>query len=174
MEEGGDAEPIGYIPLSQGENSDEDHDEDHDDEHHNSSNADDGYAEMQSDVEDDPETKDRDANDDGQGYDGYLRTPTRDGALPVPMIPQAIEIELGDDDPAAEKISDEDAKTIARIMSSISLPTPDWAKSIPEDRWMPKIVRRTEATTVAHPSASSASSSEPRSMDTPDPLPPSS
>ncbi|KAK3812246.1 MAG: hypothetical protein J3Q66DRAFT_404064 [Benniella sp.] len=171
MEEGDDAEPIGYIPLSQGENSDDEHD-DHDDEHHNSSSTGDGYAEMQSDVEGDPRAKDEDTNDDGQGYDSYLRTPTRGGALPVPMIPQAIEIELGDNDPAAEKIPDEDAKTIARIMSSISLPTPDWAKSIPEERWMPKIVRRTEATTVA-PSALSALS-EPRSPDTSDPLPPPS
>ncbi|KAF9942052.1 hypothetical protein BGZ65_011353 [Modicella reniformis] len=147
-QEGEGAEPIGYIPLGQGEESDNDDSDDSVDE-----NA--GYIEIQSDAEEDFENEDED--NDSQGYDGYLRTPTRHGAAPIPVIPQAVQIDLEASDFTAEKIPEEDLKTIAMVMSSISLPAPDWAKSIPEERWLPKIVQQAEATVAS----SSSSSSEP-------------
>ncbi|KAG0058045.1 hypothetical protein BGZ90_005185, partial [Linnemannia elongata] len=60
-----------------------------------------------------------------QGYDGYLRRRNRDGTVPVPVIPTAVQIDLAtlDEDSnedgtaraeaAAELIPEEDLKTIA-------------------------------------------------------------
>ncbi|KAG0229140.1 hypothetical protein B0O80DRAFT_429952 [Mortierella sp. GBAus27b] len=153
VDEGEAAEPVGYIPLDQGEDSDDDS------ENHNGGDENGVYMEMQSDDENDSD------KDDGQGYDDYLRAPTRHGDAPVPVIPQAVQIELEGDDPAAEKIPDEDLKTIAMVMSSISLPAPDWARSIPEERWLPRILQAAEATS----SVSSVSSSGSGSLDAADP-----
>jgi hypothetical protein len=85
-----------------------------------------------------------DDDEEGQGYDGYLRSTLRDGTVPVPVIPAAVEIELDDDERTAEKIPEDDLRTIAMVMSSFSLPAPDWARSIPEERWLPKIVQQAE------------------------------
>ncbi|KAG0281559.1 hypothetical protein BGZ95_002367 [Linnemannia exigua] len=157
-------EPFGYIPLDQGDfngNGDDDEDEEAEDEESNNNT---GYTQMQSD--DDYS----DAEGVEQGYDGYLRRRNRDGTVPVPVIPAAVQIDLdnlnndlGDGDgndsddrsgtaraeAAAELIPDEDLKTIAMVMSSFSLPAPDWAQSIPEDRWLPRIVQRAGADTGA-------------------------
>ncbi|KAF9272915.1 hypothetical protein BGZ88_004246 [Linnemannia elongata] len=149
-------EPFGYIPLDQGDfNGMDDEDEEEDD------NA--GYAQMESDNENEHEHEngiDQDKADEGdteQGYDGYLRRRNRDGTVPVPVIPTAVQIDLAtlDEDSnedgtaraeaAAELIPEEDLKTIAMVMSSFSLPAPEWAQSIPEDRWLPRIVQRAEA-----------------------------
>ncbi|KAG0049999.1 asparagine-linked glycosylation protein [Gryganskiella cystojenkinii] len=156
-EEEDDSQPIGYIPLDQGDDDDamdEDDDVEVDD-------IEDIYVQMQSDNEEEStpprpsrsrnhrdqnqaEEEEDEGDDDGQGYDGYLHRPLQDGTVPVPVIPSAITIELDqiDNQAASEKIPEEDLQTIAQVMNSFSLPVPDWAKSIPEDRWLPKIVQR--------------------------------
>ncbi|KAF9095230.1 hypothetical protein BGX23_000839 [Mortierella sp. AD031] len=146
-EEGGDSdeemgEPFGYIPLDQGDFNHSDNDDDNSDDE-GESNENGGYDQMLSD-------NDLEDDDTEQGYDGYLRTRNRDGTVPVPVIPEAVQIELGGDGgedntaaAAAELIiPEEDLKTIAMVMSSFSLPAPDWAQSIPEDRWLPRIVQQ--------------------------------
>ncbi|KAF9350418.1 hypothetical protein BGX26_011409 [Mortierella sp. AD094] len=144
-------EPFGYIPLDQGySNLDEDEDEDEDDNNHSGAE---GYDQMLSDGEADQADgkennfeKDEDEDDVGQGYDGYLRSANRDGTMPVPVIPAPVQIELEEaDERSTEQIPEEDLKTIAMVMSSFSLPAPDWAKSIPEERWLPKIVQQAES-----------------------------
>jgi hypothetical protein len=158
-------EPFGYIPLDQGDfnGMDDDDDEDEDEGEEEPSETS-GYAQMDSDNEN--ERNQNEEEDTEQGYDGYLRRRNRDGTVPVPVIPAAVQIELStlngaDDDDiinedgtaatsrraevAAELIPEEDLKTIAMVMSSFSLPAPDWAQSIPEDRWLPRIVQRAEA-----------------------------
>ncbi|GJJ71298.1 hypothetical protein EMPS_03648 [Entomortierella parvispora] len=157
-----DAQPIGYIPLDQGDDGD-----DIDGEEEEEDRGQDAYYTMQSEVEESAgashpsrrrgEGSDQDSSrslgeesvndddDDGQGYDGYLHSPLQNGNIPVPVIPSAIEIEIEQNDAAAEKIPDEDLKTIAQVMSSFSLPAPDWARSIPEERWLPKIVQQATA-----------------------------
>ncbi|KAF9131749.1 hypothetical protein BGW39_001351 [Mortierella sp. 14UC] len=162
-------EPFGYIPLDQGDfNGNGDEDEDEEDAEGEKSNGNTGYAQMQSD-------DDGDAQDTEQGYDGYLRRRNRDGIVPVPVIPAAVQIDLddlkndlADDDDqdgsgtaraeaATELIPDDDLKTIAMVMSSFSLPAPDWAQSIPEDRWLPRIIQRAEAGAAAAATVSSGS-----------------
>ncbi|KAG0372930.1 hypothetical protein BGX24_012389 [Mortierella sp. AD032] len=163
-------EPFGYIPLDQGDfngNSDDYEDEEAEEEE---SDENTGNAQMQSDDDNDTEAIE-------QGYDGYLRRRNRDGTVPVPVIPAAVQIDLdnfdddlGDGDGndndgrsggargevAAELIPDEDLKTIAMVMSSFSLPAPDWAQSIPEDRWLPRIVQRAGVDTGATAAAVAA------------------
>ncbi|KAF9186935.1 hypothetical protein BGZ51_001245 [Haplosporangium sp. Z 767] len=139
------AEPFGYIPLDQGDYSDED-DDDENGEQDGSVSQDDAetnghYDQMQNDEDE--------GEEEGQGYDGYLRRTNRDGTVPVPVIPQAVQIDLESEEGAAELIPEEDLKTIAMVMNSISLPVPDWARSIPEERWLPKIVQQTEASSVS-------------------------
>ncbi|KAF9433746.1 hypothetical protein BGZ76_009026 [Entomortierella beljakovae] len=126
-------EPFGYIPLDQGFENDNDGDEEDDDEDSNRS-GDVGFEQMQSDDEDE---------DEGQGYDGYLRSANREGELPVPVIPSPVQIDLNENtEQTIEQIPEEDLKTIALVMNSFSLPAPDWAKSIPEERWLPRIVQQ--------------------------------
>jgi len=166
-EEEYDAQPIGYIPLDQGDDDDDtDGDEEEED------RGQDEYRAMQSEDEESAEAPqpserrrerdDHDSNqgrgedsvndddDDGQGYDGYLHSPLQNGNIPVPVIPSAIEIEIEQNDAAAEKIPEEDLQTIAQVMSSFSLPAPDWARSIPEERWLPKIVQQATASDRDH------------------------
>ncbi|KAF9152411.1 hypothetical protein BG015_005310 [Linnemannia schmuckeri] len=163
-------EPFGYIPLDQdGDINGMDDDDDEGEEEEEESNENEGYAQMDSDNENEHENAiEQIAEEEGdteQGYDGYLRRRNRDGTVPVPVIPAAVQIDLAtlnDDDElnedgtaaaagvrrseaAAELIPDEDLKTIAMVMSSFSLPAPEWAQSIPEDRWLPRIVQRAEA-----------------------------
>lgn len=153
-------EPFGYIPLDQGDfNGLDDEDEEEDESNDNAR-----YAQMESDNENEHEHEngvDQDNADEEedteQGYDGYLRRRNRDGTVPVPVIPAAVQIDLAtlnedsnEDgtaraEAAAELIPEEDLKTIAMVMSSFSLPAPEWAQSIPEDRWLPRIVQRAEA-----------------------------
>lgn len=153
-------EPFGYIPLDQGDfNGMDDEDEDEDEANDNA-----GYAQMESDNENEHEHENGTDHDNAdkeedteQGYDGYLRRRNRDGTVPVPVIPAAVQIDLAtlnedsnEDgtaraEAAAELIPEEDLKTIAMVMSSFSLPAPEWAQSIPEDRWLPRIVQRAEA-----------------------------
>ncbi|KAI8601473.1 hypothetical protein EDD21DRAFT_374411 [Dissophora ornata] len=141
-------EPFGYIPLDQGEWN-QGNDSDMED-NQSEGDGNEGYDKMQSDsegvhsLESADEGADEDA-DEGEGYNGYLRSPNRNGAVPVPAIPPAVEIELEKDDRAAEQIPEEDLKTIAMVMSSFALPAPDWARSIPEERWLPRIVQQAEA-----------------------------
>ncbi|KAF8924510.1 hypothetical protein BGZ47_003960 [Haplosporangium gracile] len=167
------AEPFGYIPLGQdGDFNGMDDDDEEDEEEGEESNESGGYAQMDSDNENEHENgieqaAEEEEEDTEQGYDGYLRRRNRDGTVPVPVIPAAVQIDLAtlnDDDAlnedgtaaggdggmrrseaAAELIPDEDLKTIAMVMSSFSLPAPEWAHSIPEDRWLPRIVQRAEA-----------------------------
>ncbi|KAF9929403.1 hypothetical protein FBU30_001607 [Linnemannia zychae] len=159
-------EPFGYIPLDQGDyqgNSDDDED----DEEQENSDRNTDYARMQSDNDDDNE-------ETIQGYDGYLRRRNRDGTVPVPMIPEAVQIDLsalnhGDDsnedssaaarvEAAGEPIPEEDLKMIAMVMNSFSLPAPEWAQSIPEERWLPRLVRRAEASAVMEAAAAGTES----------------
>ncbi|KAF9090178.1 hypothetical protein BGX27_002321 [Mortierella sp. AM989] len=149
-----DPEPFGYIPLNQGYSNDSDHDDNDEDDYGNDGAE--GYDQMQSDDEADhtvkgeknTEGEDEEDDDDGQGYDGYLRSTNRDGATPVPVIPAPVQIELEVDERATEQIPEDDLKTIAKVMSSFSLPAPDWAKSIPEERWLPKIVQQAESSST--------------------------
>ncbi|KAG0368132.1 hypothetical protein BGZ54_002616 [Gamsiella multidivaricata] len=162
-----DAEPFGYIPLDQGNSIDMDEDDNSEDDQEC---EDAGYGQMFSDGEGDQDDfQDDDDDDESQGYDGYLRTAGRDGIIPVPVIPQAVEIELEDDERAVEEIPEEDLKTIAMVMKSFSLPAPDWAKSIPEERWLPRVVQQAEAGRT--PSSSGAGSSSGQSLDGAEPLP---
>ncbi|KAI1317654.1 Myblike DNAbinding domain-containing protein [Mortierella claussenii] len=149
-----DAQPFGYIPLDQNEMDDDDEHKDQDEDIYHSSGRDVGYGRIESDGDDDDSSRNRskdapeeDDEREGQGYDGYLHTASKDGTMPIPMIPEAIQIELdnaeGDEGHTkVDKIPEEDLKTIAKVMSSFSLPAPEWAKSIPEERWLPKIVRQ--------------------------------
>ncbi|KAG9067312.1 hypothetical protein KI688_012095 [Linnemannia hyalina] len=157
-------EPFGYIPLDQGDfNGMDDEDEEEDEANDNT-----GYAQMESDNENehghengiDQENADEE-EDTEQGYDGYLRRRNRDGTVPVPVIPAAVQIDLAtlnedfnEDgtaraEVAAELIPEEDLKTIAMVMNSFSLPAPEWAQSIPEDRWLPRIVQRAETSGIS-------------------------
>lgn len=140
-------EPFGYIPLDQGD-GDEDEDEG-DVQGQSDSELEDnnGYLSMNDgEMNSGDDGRNNDDYDDGQGYDGYLRMRNRDGAVPVPVIPSSVQIDLDEqDDAAAEQIPEEDLKTIAEVMSSFSLPAPDWARSIPEERWLPRIVQQAEA-----------------------------
>ncbi|KAF9572230.1 hypothetical protein EC968_010096 [Mortierella alpina] len=134
-------EPFGYIPLDQGgEDGSEGEENSHDE---SATELEDGHVGEANRSDSD------DANDeyvDGQGYDGYLRSRNRDGTVPVPVIPSSVQIDLDEQDSgAAEQIPEEDLKTIAQVMGSFSLPAPDWARSIPEERWLPKIVQQAEA-----------------------------
>lgn len=159
-----DREPFGYIPLDQGDFNGMDDDDDENEEGEEDSNETLGYAQMDSDNEN--EHNQNEEEDIEQGYDGYLRRRNRDGTVPIPVIPAAVQIDLSilngaDDDDiinedgtaavtrrgelAAERIPEEDLKTIAMVMNSFTLPAPDWAQSIPEDRWLPRIVQRVEA-----------------------------
>ncbi|KAG0259422.1 hypothetical protein BG011_002634 [Mortierella polycephala] len=149
-------EPFGYIPLDQGDYNDED-DSDEDGEQDENENQDDTetnghYDQMQSDEDE--------GEEEGQGYDGYLRRTNRDGTVPVPVIPQAVQIDLESEEEAAGPIPEEDLKTIAMVMNSISLAAPDWARSIPEERWLPKIVQQAEAS-LALPSHDSQEDGHP-------------
>ncbi|KAF9428770.1 hypothetical protein BGZ94_001090 [Podila epigama] len=159
---------FGYIPLDQngapqGYNDDEEDDDEQDDET-TTANGFHSYSQMDSDPEDDHHGRDNngdgDDEDEGQGYDNYLQTRNADGSLAtvVPVIPSAVEIDLTEiSAPAAEVIPDDDLNTIAQVMSSFSLPPPEWARAIPEDRWLPKIVQQVEkaATTAAAQSSQS-------------------
>ncbi|KAG0203122.1 hypothetical protein BGX28_004517 [Mortierella sp. GBA30] len=152
-------EPFGYIPLDQDDfnegvddNDDGDDDEESDEDRlrENALRENGGFVNIEENNRgkaDDIE-EEEDDDDEGQGYDGYLRSRNREGAVPVPVIPSAVEIELQSaDNAAAEQIPEEDLKTIAMVMSSFALPAPDWAQSIPESRWLPKIVRQAEEAT---------------------------
>ncbi|CAO3569175.1 unnamed protein product [Mortierella alpina] len=144
-------EPFGYIPLDQG--GDDGDEDEHDEQGLGDGDLEDnnGYLRMRdgdTDMGDDGDNNDE--YDDGQGYDGYLRSRNRDGTAPVPVIPSSVQIDLAEQDGgAAEQIPEEDLKTIAQVMSSFSLPAPDWARSIPEERWLPKIVQQAEAAAVS-------------------------
>ncbi|KAG0298252.1 hypothetical protein BGZ96_001218 [Linnemannia gamsii] len=159
-----DREPFGYIPLDQGDFTSMDNDDDENEEGDEDSNETLGYDQMDSDNENEDSQNEEGGTE--QGYDGYLRRRNRDGTVPVPVIPAAVQIDLSalndaDDDDiinedgtvaatrraemAAERIPEEDLKTIAMVMNSFTLPAPDWAQSIPEDRWLPRIVQRVEA-----------------------------
>ncbi|KAF9157341.1 hypothetical protein BGX21_004234 [Mortierella sp. AD011] len=163
-----DPAPFGYIPLDQGySNLDDGEDEDEDD--NNQKDAE-GYDQMMSDDEVDHTSSkennfesnedDDDDDDEGQGYDGYLRSINRDGTMPIPVIPPPVQIDLEEaDERSTEQIPEEDLKTIAMVMSSFSLPAPDWAKSIPEERWLPKIVQQAESS--SSPSLSSLDKDRP-------------
>ncbi|KAG0330041.1 hypothetical protein BGZ99_008764 [Dissophora globulifera] len=149
-----EVEVFGYIPLDQGDDGNGDIENGF-------------YAQMESDDEgqdlDDTSDNDDDKVDEGQGYDGYLRSKNRDGTVPVPVIPQAVAIELEKTEIAAEPIPEDDLKTIFKVMNSFSLPAPEWAKSIPEERWLPKIVQLAEAESEDRVSAGAASSAAPSS-----------
>lgn len=144
-----DRAAFGYIPLDQGgfmQMNDEDVEEGEEE----ASNGESGfhsYSRMDSDLED-ANLQDGEIEDgDGEGYDGYLHTRNADGTVAtiVPVIPSAVAIDTAELDPAgAEPISEDDLKTISQVMSSFSLPAPEWARSIPEDRWLPKIVQQAE------------------------------
>ncbi|KAF9582623.1 hypothetical protein BGW38_010964 [Lunasporangiospora selenospora] len=132
----GDMEPFGYIPLDQGDGYGGD------------------YNLMQSDDEDEDNTSVDHHTDDneneGQGYDGYLHETSRDGSLPVPTLPSPVQIEVGpEDSEATAQISDEDLRTIVQVMSSFSLPAPEWAQAIPEEKWLPTIVQRASTANTA-------------------------
>ncbi|KAF9993115.1 hypothetical protein BGZ80_004060 [Entomortierella chlamydospora] len=160
-----DPAPFGYIPLDQGySNLDDGEDEDEDDNNQGDAG---GYDQMLSDGEADHISKgnnsenseDDDDDDEGQGYDGYLRSVNRDGTMPMPVIPPPVQIDLEEaDERSTEQIPEEDLKTIAMVMNSFSLPAPDWAKSIPEERWLPKIVQQAESSS---PSLSSLDKDRP-------------
>ncbi|KAF9198590.1 hypothetical protein BGZ49_000532 [Haplosporangium sp. Z 27] len=142
-----DPEPFGYIPLDQGYDNGSDDDDDVEEE--DDSNNNEGYDQMLSDEEEsdhrENNIKEDDDDDEGQGYDGYLLSANRDGVLPVPVIPGPVQIELDTDEVdgrTTEQIPEEDLETIAKVMSSFSLPAPDWAKAIPEERWLPRIVQQ--------------------------------
>lgn len=144
-----DRAAFGYIPLDQGGfmqmNSD---DEEEEEEDSNGENGFHSYNQMDSDPEDSNLRNDENEDDDGEGYDGYLETRNADGTVAtiVPVIPSAIAIDTSELSPAGvESISEDDLKTISQVMSSFSLPAPEWARSIPEDRWLPKIVQQAEA-----------------------------
>ncbi|KAF9966193.1 hypothetical protein BGZ70_003048 [Mortierella alpina] len=149
-------EPFGYIPLDQGEDDASEGEDDGQDlgdgdlEDHN------GYLRMRDgDADRGDDGDNNDEYDDGQGYDGYLRSRNRDGTVPVPVIPSSVQIDLAEQDGGAvEQIPEEDLKTIAQVMSSFSLPAPDWARSIPEERWLPKIVQQAEAAATSPADAS--------------------
>ncbi|KAG0090115.1 hypothetical protein BGZ93_008235 [Podila epicladia] len=146
-----DRAAFGYIPLDQGDfmqmNDDDDEEED-EGEVANGENGFHSYNQMDSDPEDNNLRDDGNEDDDGEGYDGYLETRNADGTVAtiVPVLPSAVAIYTAELDPAGvEPISEDDLKTISQVMSSFSLPAPEWARSIPEDRWLPKIVQQAEA-----------------------------
>ncbi|KAF9960789.1 hypothetical protein BGZ72_005954 [Mortierella alpina] len=152
-----DEEPFGYIPLDQGDDyGDEDEDDGQGQGQSDTSLEDNnGYSSMRDSDANSGDDGDNDEHDDGQGYDGYLRSRNRDGTVPVPVIPSSVQIDLEEQDAgAAEQIPEEDLKTIAQIISSFSLPAPDWARSIPEERWLPKIVQQAEAAVASSADAS--------------------
>ncbi|KAF9213733.1 hypothetical protein BGZ59_004936 [Podila verticillata] len=145
-----DRAAFGYIPLDQGGFMQMNHD-DEDDEEEDDPIGENGlhsYNQMDSDPEDTNLQNGENEDDDGEGYDGYLETRNADGTVAtiVPVIPSAVAIDTAELSPAGvEPISEDDLKTISQVMSSFSLPAPEWARSIPEDRWLPKIVQQAEA-----------------------------
>ncbi|KAG0360515.1 hypothetical protein BG005_010539 [Podila minutissima] len=145
-----DRAAFGYIPLDQGgfmQINDDDDEEEEEGEGTNGENGFHSYNQMDSDPEDTNFRDSGNEDDDGEGYDGYLETRNADGTVAtiVPVIPSAVAIDTAELDPAgAEPISEDDLKTISQVMSSFSLPTPEWARSIPEDKWLPKIVQQAE------------------------------
>ncbi|ORY96040.1 hypothetical protein BCR41DRAFT_364979 [Lobosporangium transversale] len=159
-DDGEDPQPFGYIPLNQDNFSDDD-DEDEDGEKDGEEHTE--YNQMASDDEKDERDKDKRSDDEGEelGYDDYLHSVNSDGTLPIPVIPDAVQIELDKtDERLAEQIPEEDLKTIAMIMSSFTLPAPDWAKAIPEERWLPKIVHQSQ---IEESSAATTPASDSRS-----------
>ncbi|KAG0039336.1 hypothetical protein BGZ82_008665 [Podila clonocystis] len=146
-----DRAAFGYIPLNQGGFMQMNDDDDGEEVRGEGSNIENGfhsYNQMDSDPEDTNLEDDGNEDDDGEGYDGYLETRKADGTVAtiVPVIPSAVAIDAAELDPAGvEPISEDDLKTISQVMSSFSLPAPEWARSIPEDRWLPKIVQQAEA-----------------------------
>ncbi|KAF9975585.1 hypothetical protein BGZ73_000701 [Actinomortierella ambigua] len=128
---------FGYIPLDQDENmplgSDDDGDGDGDEitaEDHVAGEVDRNIDEEDSD----------NGEDAGQGYADYLVD--RDGEAIVPTIPAGVMIDTMD---AQDPIPEDDLQTIQSIMQSFVLPAsavPDWAKAIPEERWLPRIAAR--------------------------------
>ncbi|KAG0344538.1 hypothetical protein BG004_004373 [Podila humilis] len=142
-----DRAAFGYIPLDQDgfvPMEEDGNDEDGEDWNDARGNGFANYSQMDSDNEGGVDSEDEEGKeDDGQGYDGYLHSRNTDGSLAtaVPTIPSAVQIDTSElTAEGIDPITEDDLKTISQVMSSFSLPTPEWAKSIPEEKWLPKIV----------------------------------
>ncbi|KAG0235438.1 hypothetical protein BGW41_000820 [Actinomortierella wolfii] len=125
-----DAVAFGYIPLGQDEYVLCDSEDEDDREEEEGS---DGQVER-----DVPQDANGGVDDDaGQGFADYLVS--KDGKAIVPRIPTGVVIESQD---MQDPIPEADLQTIQAIMRSFVLPpssVPDWAKAIPEERWLPRI-----------------------------------
>ncbi|KAG0254317.1 hypothetical protein DFQ27_006924 [Actinomortierella ambigua] len=122
---------FGYIPLDQDdttllESSDDDDSDD--------------PSEGRVAREADQDVEENGDNDAGQGFADYLMD--KDGEAIVPTIPAGVTIDSVD---AQDPIPEADLQTIQAIMQSFILPpsaVPDWARAIPEERWLPRISAR--------------------------------
>ncbi|KAG2178800.1 hypothetical protein INT43_001646 [Umbelopsis isabellina] len=114
------ARKLDQLVINQQHDEDDDEDEDEDEDFDNDAF---GYQQLPQDT-DGPET------DSGHNENGSTFTHETD----QPSRTEPVQYQAGEDN----NIPEDQVEFIKNVMSKIQLPAPDWAKRLPEERWLPR------------------------------------